>query len=316
MDFRGLLIAVLVFLTGLSCSKPGEIAGKDTYPIKLGTYTDLRERGVTNLFIHSPWNPKQYAALGFPEHCWGNNLPNTSHDSKEPVRSPWRISGDSTEAVFERNPREGVLYRARAVADSMAVKLSVEIINDSDVGIEDIRSLICFKPAAARGLASRSSAMAAFRDTSYEMTWFPVDGKPVQLHEDTHYQGDYPDRGWTDIRTKINWGVNIRGGRDNRTIRDMGWFRGNSPGRIVEEEADPALIAIHARGDTTRWVATIWNPVRILFCNPQNPCFHSDPDFPDCPAGGETGAEGIIFFHEGTFQELVKRALAWRESRK
>ena len=316
MDFRGLLIAVLVFLTGLSCSKPGEIAGKDTYPIKLGTYTDLRERGVTNLFIHSPWNPKQYAALGFPEHCWGNNLPNTSHDSRQPVESPWRISGDSTEAVFERNPREGVLYRARAAVDSMAVKLSVEIINDSDVGIEDIRSLICFKPAAAKGLASRSSAMAAFRDTSYEMTWFPVDGKPVQLHEDTHYQGDYPDRGWTDIRTKINWGVNLRGGLDNRTIRDMGWFRGNSPGRIVEEEADPALIAIHARGDTTRWVATIWNPARILFCNPQNPCFHSDPDFPDCPAGGETGAEGIIFFHEGSFAELVKRALAWRESRK
>lgn len=316
MDFRGLLIAVLVFLSSLSCLNPGEIARKDTYPIKLGTFTEPKEHGVTDLFIHSPWNPEQYAALGFPEHCWGNNLPNTSHDSKEPVRSPWRISGDSTEAVFERNPREGVLYRARAAVDSMAVRLSVEIINDSEVPIEDIRSLICFKPDAAKGLAGRSAAMAAFRDTSYEMTWFPVDGKPVQLHEDTHYQGDYPDRGWTDIRTKINWGVNIRGGLDNRTIRDMGWFRGNSPGRIVQEEADPALIAIHARGDTTRWVATIWNPARILFCNPQNPCFHSDPDFPDCPAGGETGAEGIIFFHEGTFEALVKRALAWRESRK
>jgi len=315
MDLRGLLIAVVIFFTSISCSKPAEITEKHTYPIKLGTFIEPKEHGVTDLFIHSPWNPWQYAALGFPEHCWGMNLPNTSHDSKEPVRSPWRISEDSIEAVFERNPRERVLFRARAVADSMAVRLSLEIINDSEVGIEDIRSLICFKPDAAKGLPSRSVAMTAFRDTSYEMTWFPVDGKPVQLHEDTHYQGDYPDRGWTDIRTKINWGVNIKGGLDNRTIHDMGWFRGNSPGRIVEEEADPALIAIHARGDTTRWVATIWNPARILFCNPQNPCFHSDPDFADCPAGGKTGAEGIIFFHDGSFEALVKRALAWRESR-
>jgi len=315
MDLRGLLIPAVIFFTGISCAKPAAITEKHTYPIKLGTFTQPQEHGVTDLYIHSPWDPRQYAALGFPEHCWGVNLPNTSHDSKVPVSSPWRISEDSTEAVFERNPREGVLFRAMAKADSMAVRLSLEIINDSDVGIEDIRSLICLKPDAAKGLSSRSNAMAAFCDTSYELTWFPVDGKPVQLHEDTHYQGDYPDRGWTDIRTKINWGVNIKGGLDNRTIRDIGWFRGNSPGRIVQEEADPALIAIHARGDTTRWLATIWNPARVLFCNPQNPCFHSDPDFADCPAGAKTGAKGIIFFHEGTFEELVKRALAWRDGK-
>jgi len=315
MDLRNLLIAVVVFFTGISCSQPAEIPEKRSSPIKLGTFTEPKEHGVTDLFIGSPWNPAQYAALGFPEHCWGTNLPNTSHDSKVPVSSPWKISGDSTRAVFERNPRDSVLYRASAVVDSMAVRLSVEIVNDSEVPIEDIRSLICLKPAGTRDVPGRSTAMTAFRDTSYEMTWIAVDGKPVQLHQDTHYQGDYPDRGWTDIRTKINWGVNIKGGLDNRTILDMGWFRGNSPGRIVEEEADPALIAIHARGDTTRWLAMIWNPARVLFCNPQNPCFHSDPDFSDCPAGGKTRVEGIIFFHQGSFEALVKRALAWRDGK-
>jgi len=308
------VIALSVFCLVLSCCGSNVPAAEKSkiYPIRLGTFTEPRENGVTDLFIHSPWEPEQYALLGFPEHCWGENLPNTSHNSKTPVNTPWKIGEDSAEAVQERCPREGVIFRAGAVVDSMAVRLYLEIQNKTDIPIKNIRSLICFKPDASKGRPSRSDGMLSFRDTSYQMIWFPVESNPVQLHEDTHYHGDYPDRGWTDIRSKINWGVNVKGGPDNRTIHDMGWFRGNSPGRIVEEVADPPLIAVHARDDPTRWIATIWHPARILFCNPQNPCFHSDPDFADCPAGGRTGAEGIIFFHEGTFEELVQRALAWK----
>jgi hypothetical protein len=81
------------------------------YPIKLGTFSDLREHGATDLFIYSPWQPGQYAQLTFPEHCWGENLPNTSHDADPPVGSPWRISEDSTGAVFESFPRDNVVFR-------------------------------------------------------------------------------------------------------------------------------------------------------------------------------------------------------------
>ncbi len=83
---------------------------------------------------------------------------------------------------------------------------------------------------------------------------------------------------------------------------------------MVNELADPALIAVHAAGDTTRWIGIIWEPSRVLFCNPLNPCFHSDPGFPDCPPGAVSEARGVILFHDGAFEGLVQRALAWKAS--
>ena len=289
-----LLLSVLV-----SCGRPSSAPEPaNTFPVKFGTFTEPREHGTKDLFIYSPWDATEYASLTFPEHCWGINLPNTGHNSTSPVSSPWRFNADSTAAWYEHSPREGVLLRTRASVNQTVVRMYLEIVNASDRPIEDIRTLICFKP----------EKMAAFRDTNYSLTYVAVDGKPVQLGEDTHYHGDLPDRGWKDLRSNINWGVNLKGGLDNRTLPTIGWFRGNSPGRIVAEEADPALIAIHSRKDKNRWVATIWNPARLLFCNPRNPCFHSDPQMPDCPAGGTTRAEGILFFHTGSFDSLVQKA--------
>ncbi|MBN2288154.1 MAG: hypothetical protein JXQ83_02405 [Candidatus Glassbacteria bacterium] len=312
MKNSALLTAGVSCLVCLGCTGPAAGPVEKTCPIKLGTFEGQRGNAVTDLQIYSPWDPGQYAHLAFPEHCWGRGLPNTSHNSGKLVGSPWRISDDSSAAVFERQPRDSVLFRARAAADSMAVRLSLEIVNSSGQPVNDIYALVCFKPDATVGLPPREDALAGFRDTSYRMTWFPVDGEPVQLHEGTHYRGDLPDRGWTDLRSNINWGVNVKGGPDNRTVSDIDWFRDKGPGRIVEEVADPALIAIHDRSDTTRWVGIIWEPARVLFCNPRHPCFHSDPALADCPAGGRSGAEGMIFFHHGPLAGLVERATAWR----
>jgi len=300
-----------------ACVHPGLNAdlNKPIFPVKIGTYNVPRQHGVTDLFIHSPWEPTQYARLGLPEHCWGVNLPNTSHDSDTLVSSPWRISLDSTRAVFERQPRTGVTFIARAETDSMAVRLSIQIVNDSDQPIANVRSLVCFKPDATINTPSREDGMLAFRDTSYQMTFFPSGGRKIHLHEETTYHGDYPPGiGESNLRYKINWGVNIKGQPDVRSMDVGAWFLGKNPGRIVEERADPALIAIHADGDTTRWIGLIWDPPRVLFCNPFNPCFHSDPNFADCPPCATTGAQGIIFFHDGTFESLVQRAMAWKAS--
>ena len=302
---------ILAAAMGFSLTRPPEVSGLQARPIKLGTYTEPREHGVRDLFIHSPWDPERYAALSFPEHCWGNDLPNTSHDNAEPMNSLWRIGPDSSEAAYEYAPRPGVLFRARARSDSLAVRLEVEIVNHTAEPIKDIRSLICLKPDQSQALPRRPTALAEFRDTSFSNTWIAVDGKPVQLGVGTHYTGDLPDRGWKDLRTNINWGVNVKGGRDNRTIEDINWFRGNSPGRIVEEAADPPLIAIRSSRDENRWLAAIWYPARVLFCNPRNPCFHSDPEIPDCPAGDSVNVKGIIFFHEGSFESLLERTRAW-----
>ncbi|MFC1537535.1 hypothetical protein ACFL4P_01775 [Gemmatimonadota bacterium] len=289
-----------------------------TFPIKLGTFSGMREHGRTDLFVYSPWEPHTYAQLTLPEHCWGVNLPNTSHDADPAVASPWQFAADSGAAWYETSPREGVVFRARANADSMALRLAIEIENATDEPVVDIRTLVCFKPDNTIDTPSRSDGMTAFRDTCYRQTHFSSFGRKVQLHEETTFHGKYPPGvDETNVRYKIVWGINVADRPDIRSIQDVGWWYLNDrPGRVVEEIADPALIAIQSNDDSTRWLGLIWNPTQVLFCNPHNPCFHSDPAISDCPPHGSTSARGIIFFHEGTFEGLMQRVLAWKAESK
>ncbi len=307
-----LLVAAL-----LACSSPSveRQTAADQRP-GLSTYTEMRTGGVRDIFIHSPWEPSQSLSLGFPEHCWGSDLPNTSHDSKEPIHSPWKFNANSTEGWYDNVARPGVIYRARAVADSMAVLLTATIVNGTDQPITDIRSLVCLKPDSHKGAEKRPEAMAGFSDTSFSRTWIVEDGRPLRLGRETTYTGDMPDRGWAEheISSKINWGVNIKGGPDNSALGSIGWFRGNSPGRIVEELASPPVIAVRDKDHPDRWLATIWQPSRVLFCNPQNPCFHSDPSIRDCPAQDSVTVHGVVLFHEGSIEGLLERVENWRAS--
>ncbi|MFH1070685.1 MAG: hypothetical protein V1794_13805 [Candidatus Glassbacteria bacterium] len=304
----------LIILTAVLAGGPAvRAAAAEEASIRLGTYQDMRKSAVRDLHVYSPWQPGRYLNLSLPEHCWGRNLPNTSHDSQELIQSPWMIAADSASARYDAHPKPGATFRARARVDSMAVSLLLEIANDTDSAITNIRSLICLKPDRYINVPGRPDAMSEFRDTSYARTWIAVDGKPVKLHDQTHYEGDFPDRGWADIRSKINWGVNVKGMPDNRTVPDMTWFRDKGPGRIVDEVADPAVIMIQSADNPQHWLAMIWQPSRVMFCNPQNPCFHSDPEIADCPAHGTTRVERVVFFHEGSVEILIARADAWRK---
>ncbi|HUU29993.1 MAG TPA: hypothetical protein VM123_19485 [archaeon] len=276
----------------LSCSNP-EVEKKETAsPIRFGTYIGTASDETTNLLhIYSPWNSSQHLTVNFPEHCWGVNLPNVSHSSTVKIPEPWSFNEDSTEAFFEHIPRQGVLFRAEARAESMGVRLSIKITNNSDTPISDIRVLVCVRP----------DQMTAFRDTEYARTYVAVEGKPLKLGIETHYSGALPER------LPPCWALNVKGGPDNLTFQDLGWFR-DGPGRIVQERAYPPLTAIQSREDPDRWIATIWNPARLLFANPFIPCFHSDPLVPDCPHGETTRTEGLIIFHEGTYASLLERA--------
>jgi hypothetical protein len=199
----------------------------------------------------------------------------------------------------------------------MAVRLSIRIENDSDIPISDIRALVCFKPDATIGNPSREDGMLAFRDTCYRAVYFPSEEGGIKLNDLTTYKGDYPpgiDN--SNLRYNINWGVNIEGRPDVRTMDAGAWFLGKNPGRIIEEKAWPALLAVQARDDTTSWIGIIWEPARVLFCNPRNPCFHSDPAFEDCPSGSSTEAQGLILFHLGSFEGLLSRALDWNSTLK
>ena len=49
----------------------------------------------------------------------------------------------------------------------------------------------------------------------------------------------------------------------------------------------------------TRWVITAWEACERAWANAPVPCLHSDPRFPDCPAGETRRLRGWISFYEG-----------------
>ncbi len=48
-----------------------------------------------------------------------------------------------------------------------------------------------------------------------------------------------------------------------------------------------------------RWIITAWNMCERPWANPNCPCLHADPRFPDCPPGEERRIRGIVSFYEG-----------------
>jgi hypothetical protein len=48
-----------------------------------------------------------------------------------------------------------------------------------------------------------------------------------------------------------------------------------------------------------RWIIVAWEPCHRVWGNAPCPCLHSDPRFPDCPAGEERVVRGRLSFHEG-----------------
>lgn len=288
----GTLICLLAVL-GYSLGAGGENTSGN---IKFSSQPGEKGNETTNLLlISSPWSPQQRFSLNFPEHCWGRGLPNVSHSSTVQIDKPWLFNRDSSSTWFEYDARPGVTFRARASADSMAVRLKMELSNRSDTAVTDIRTLICLRPGG----------LAEFNDNNYARTFVAVDGKPVRLGAGTHYNGPLPEEG------RAYWALNVAGGPDNLSFEDLGWFRpGSGPGRIVEERADPPLIAVRSSNGPERWLAVIWRPARMLFSNSSIPCIHSDPLPPDCPPGATSNAEGLILFHEGNFQGLLERVKA------
>ncbi len=91
----------------------------------------------------------------------------------------------------------------------------------------------------------------------------------------------------------------------------------------MENEAKPRIetaspYTAYGTADGKRWVVTAWVPCDRCWNNPRNPCFHSDPKFPDCPPGKTESLYGWLSFHEGAdVQEEFQRIerTGWREDR-
>jgi hypothetical protein len=60
----------------------------------------------------------------------------------------------------------------------------------------------------------------------------------------------------------------------------------------------PPYVAVRS-DDGLRWIITAWEPLHRVWANPPVPCMHSDPVFPDCPAGETRRLRGWLWFFEG-----------------
>jgi hypothetical protein len=60
----------------------------------------------------------------------------------------------------------------------------------------------------------------------------------------------------------------------------------------------PPYVAVRS-DDGPRWIITAWEPLHRVWANPPVPCMHSDPVFPDCPAGETRRVRGWLRFFEG-----------------
>ncbi|MFO1094852.1 MAG: hypothetical protein U0992_16345 [Planctomycetaceae bacterium] len=59
----------------------------------------------------------------------------------------------------------------------------------------------------------------------------------------------------------------------------------------------PYMAARNVSGD--HWIVTAWKPNHRTWANAKCPCLHSDPKFPDCPAGESRTIRGWLSFYEG-----------------
>lgn len=51
--------------------------------------------------------------------------------------------------------------------------------------------------------------------------------------------------------------------------------------------------------DGRRWILTAWERCERPWGNPDCPCMHADPKFPDCPPGETVRLRGALWFYEG-----------------
>jgi hypothetical protein len=292
---RGVLyLLAMLALASAGCTSEETDSAQSTPAapaIRLGAYDGEQISDTHLLRVYSPWDASQHLSINFPEHCWGSGLPNMGHMSDEPITTPWRYNADSTEAILEKAPRPGVTYRSLAEVDSMAVRLEMVFENKSDSTITDIRAMVCLQP----------DKMAGFSFQTYQAVYIWINNQPKNIERGTSFDGKMP-------RDFVVWGMNVDGGPDNRTFNDLGWFHGNrSPGRIVAERAWPPMIAVRHYNNPRLWIATIWNPARMVVANLSSPCLHSDPLPADCPPGETVRAKGLVLFHEGNLDGLLER---------
>ena len=231
-------------------------------------------------WIKPPWMTTDYIWMDFPEAIFTDQgLLYLSHvDPRFPQvypdepKVPWKeIQGGIS---FERNLPDGVIFGGSLVkTNETTVGLTLYIRNKSDKKLTNIMLQTC-----------------AFLRHSKEFSEFTAENKFVHL----------PDQGWITFAKAQQLKL-------ENSKYHLGWRGG-------PKSADLPVMVTKARPErpgapeSNHMIAFTWeNDTYSLITNPEHPCMHADPAFPDLEPGQYAEIHGRLIFHQGTMEELEEK---------
>ncbi|MBI3684665.1 MAG: hypothetical protein HY235_30210 [Acidobacteria bacterium] len=223
-------------------------------------------------WISPPWPSQDYLWLDFPEAIFSSRgLLFLSHVNPplpqlfpDLPQAPWRTT--SSGIAFERSLPNAVAFggRIEKLAGSV-VELELHISNGSREPLTNITLQTC---AYLRGIR--------------EFADFTRSNKFVHL----------PGSGWTPLSEALT------SRREESAAYRVGW---RTKGKAIADQ--PWLVTLSNQGE--RLVAMTWGKDTLsLIANPNHPCMHADPHFPDLKPGASASVKGLIVFFEGALRDF------------
>lgn len=223
-------------------------------------------------WVSPPWPSQDYLWLDFPEAIFADqgllylSHVNPAFPSRFDKLTRVPWRIDGAGISFERTLPNGIRFGGRVGYES---ERSVSLSLYLDNG--SAGPLTCIKLQTCLFLR----ACREFADYTLDNKWVHVPGKGwipyPQAQRETEESGTY----------RLGW----RGGP---AIAD--W---------------PVMVTRSNQGE--RWVAMTWHTdTYSLVGNPDHPCMHADPRFPDLDAGQRATIQGHLYFFEGTLDAFAE----------
>jgi hypothetical protein len=225
-------------------------------------------------WISPPWASEEYIYLDFPEAIFFNDsLIYLSHVSNRfPAKFNYQLpdiewKGSDSLLRFERNIKGYFSFGGEVrIYDTCTVTLQLWIKNQSSYTFSNILLQTC----------------------AY---LYPIKEFSMKTNKNKYIHTK--DNGWISLETVLE-------DKDQLTVNGkyrVGWRDG--------PEISDLPVIITSSENNEHFLAMTWYQNTFSFIgNPEHPCFHADPYFPDIMPGETKYIKGAIIFLHGTFQEI------------
>ncbi len=217
-------------------------------------------------WISPPWPSQDYIWLDFPEAVFTNQgLIYLSHINPQ-VESVYRHLPPLTWAVSDNG-----LFYERHLPNQIALSGHIWKRQENIVGLE-----LTIRNHSSKTLADISLQTCAFLRAIREFADYTRDNKLVHTEKE----------GWVSLSHAMDMA-------DEDAPYRVGW---RTRGKRVADKPVIATISNRAK----RFLAFTWGIHTLsLIGNPNHPCAHADPFFPEIPPGEKYSIGGLIGFFEG-----------------